>query len=91
LELCLDQIFSSANRPCVGFDSVAGIAANLTVLIALGVLLTLVVRVVRAVRGECPANDDEVKRIVLRGLNPWLFVGGYVLWFAAFLLTRVAA
>jgi hypothetical protein len=88
VELCLEQTFSSAHGPCVGFDTFAGGTVNVAVLIALAALLALVVRVLYALRGEAPTSEDEVKRIVLRGPNPWLFVGGYFLLLGASFLAR---
>ncbi len=89
MELCLEQTFSSANRPCVGFDSIAGAATNLIALIALAALLTFVVKVLHTAWREAAVTDDDFKRILLKGVTPWLFVGGYILWLGAYLLARL--
>jgi cytochrome b561 len=76
--------------PCLGWDTPVGVTVNLAFWIGLTVFVVLFIRVVRSIRRERPIDTDDFRRIMLKGVNPWLFFGSWGLWLAGWILANVA-
>jgi hypothetical protein len=76
--------------PCLGWDTPVGVAVNLAFWVGMAAFVVLFIRLIRAIRREWPVDADDLRRIMLKGLNPWLFLMIFVLWGGGMILANLA-
>jgi len=76
--------------PCLGWDTPVGVAVNLAFWVGMTAFVVLFIRWIRVICRERPVDADDLRRIMLKGLNPWLFVVIVVLLGGGMILANLA-